>query len=182
MYATVSVAAGAVAVWLLVVFVRAWPHRELVVREGRRSWIAGLLLLSLGAVFFVVAEIDPPGADLGEDLEFGAVVDGLGGDVSATGYALASMLLAFLLLGTIDPARSGRLLVRTTIAAVPFVATLTVLTALFDRSEWHDSSIGPVVGCLFFLTLPACAAGALLVRAASMPRVSSTSGSTLSRR
>ncbi len=166
LYAAVSLAAAGVAIWALALFVRAWPDRGSTTIESRRSWIAGLVLLALGAVFYLVGAIDPPGADLGEDLEFGAVVDGLGGGFVATGYALAAMLAAFLPLGAVDPTRAGRLLVRVGIGAVPFVAVLTALTIAFDRSEWNETNIGPLVGCMAFFSLPAWAAGSLLLHAA----------------
>lgn len=165
-YVTVSAGALGVAIWVLIEFARKWSRRAVL--ESRGSWIAGLVLLAVGAVFFIVAAIDPPGFDLGEDLEFGDVVDSLGGGFVATGYAIAALLLPFLLLGVIDPARSGRLLTRVGVAAVPFMATLTVLTALFDRDEWRDSNIGPLVGAIVFFTLPTLLAGWLLVRSATL--------------
>ncbi|HXH97603.1 MAG TPA: hypothetical protein VNH40_10385 [Gaiellaceae bacterium] len=122
----------------------------------------GLVLLGLGAVFFVVAAIDPPGADLGEDLRVGAVVDDLGGGFVLTGYALALLLVSLLLLGAADSLRSGRLLTRLGIAAMPFMGALTVLNVLFDRGEWQSSNVGPFMGSLVFFTLPALLTGALL--------------------
>ena len=167
LYVTVFVGALAVATLVLIEFARKWPRRGDV--ESRGAWIAGLSLLAVGAVFFIVAAIDLPGFDLGEDLEFGDTVDSLGGGFVATGYAIAAMLLTFLLLGVADSARSGGLLTRVGVAAVPFMAALTVLTALFDRDEWRDSNIGPLVGAIAFFTLPALLAGWLLARSGTPP-------------
>lgn len=173
-YAAISFVAAVIAAWVSLLFVRARSDPDLAAIESRRSWIWGLLLLALGAVFYLVGAIDPPGADLGEDLEFGAVVDGLGGGFVATGYALSAMLAAFLLLGAVDPGRAGRLLVRIGIGAVPFVAVLTASTIVFDRSEWREGNIGPLAGCLVFLSIPTWAAGTLLLHAASPPAAAAT--------
>ena len=165
-YATISFVAAAIAAWVLVLFARARSDPDVAAIESRRSWICGLVLLALGAVFYLVGAINPPGADLGEDLEFRTVVDGLGGGFVATGYALGAMLAAFLLLGAVDPTRAGRLLVRVGIGAVPLAAVLTALTIAFDRSEWNETNIGPLVGCMVFFSLPAWATGSLLLHAA----------------
>lgn len=164
-YAVVPLVVALTGAWVVLLLIRSGPTRHEVAAGARRSWIAGLTLLAVGACFFVVGALDVPGADLGEDLEFSAVVDHLGGGVAATGYALAFALVAFLLLGLFDPGRSGRLLVRAGLAATPLMAVPTTLTALFDRDEWKDSSIGPFMGCVFFVTLPACLVGLLLGRA-----------------
>lgn len=133
----------------------------------RRPWLVGLGLVGLGAVFFVLAAIDPPGFDLGADLELSALVDAMGGGLGATGFAVGLMLAALLLLGLVDSARSGRVLVRVALLAVPLMALATVLTALLDRDEWRDGSIGPLVATIVVFTLPALLAGSLLQRAES---------------
>jgi hypothetical protein len=163
-YVVVSIAAVTVGTVSVVALVRMLPARVVVPRGGRRAWVVGLAMIAAGAVFFVVGAMDVEGADLGEGLEIASVVRGLGGGLAATGYAVAFMLTTALLLGLVDPERSARTLVRTALAAVPLLAALTTLTALFDREEWKESTIGPFMGSLFFFTVPASLAAALLAR------------------
>lgn len=168
-YVVVSIAAVTVGAVSVVAFARVLPTRVVVPRGGRRAWVAGLAMIAAGAVFFVVGAIDVEGADVGEGLEIAAVVRGLGGGFAATGYAVTFALIGVLLLGLVDPRRSARVLVRTALAAVPLLAALTTLTALFDREGWKESTIGPFMGSLFFFTVPASLAAALLARAVREP-------------
>lgn len=165
LYVVVSISAVTVGIVSVVALARALPTRVAVPRGGRHAWVAGLAMLAAGAGFFVVGAIDVEGADVGEGLEIASVVRDLGGGYAATGYAVAFALIAVLLLGLVDPERSARVLVRTALAAVPLLAALTTLTALFDREEWKESTIGPFMGSLFFFTVPASLAAWLLARA-----------------
>jgi hypothetical protein len=181
-YAGVSIGAFVVAVAVLAAWAPSASRTGAREPRRRRPWLTGLGLVALGAAFFAVAAVDPPGFDLGEGLDLGALVDSMGGGYAVTGFAIALMLTAFFLLALVDPARSGRLLGRVGLAAVPFVALLTVLTALFDRDVWREETVGPLAASIFAFTLPALLAGSLLQRAGAqeeMPGRHDGSGGTL---
>lgn len=161
-YSAVWVAAALALGVVLVEIARAVRRGGREAPGTRAAWIAGLALLGVGAAVFLSGGLDVAGADLGGDLEFSSVVDSLGGDPAVTGSVIAGLLVALLVLGVLAPARSGMLLQRLGVAALPLMAALTILTVLLERGEWRDSTIGPFMAGLFFFALPAFLTGALL--------------------
>jgi hypothetical protein len=150
LYALTAVATVVVAQ----AFVRALhdPARR---PHGRRRAIAAvaLLLLALG-VFVVVRTTLWANGDV---------------DIGWLGIPGAVLLVATMLLTAVDPARAGALLRLGALLLLPTLVVLTLGTYLFERAEWREASIGPIVGGTLFFVLPALVVGRLARMAGRTP-------------
>jgi hypothetical protein len=137
---TLFLLAGAATIFVLGAFARSAHHREQLPTFGARfATVVAIALLALGAYVLLSTTLWA-----NEDLDIGWL-----------GYPGVALVVAMILLTAVQPTRAGGLLRVGAALLVPLLAVLTALTYVFERSEWREASIGPLVGGVLFLTIPA---------------------------
>ena len=141
---TLFVLAGAATIFVLGAFARGAHRRERLPTFGATVATAVAIgLLAFGAYVVVSTTLWA-----NEDLDIGWL-----------GIPGAALLVALILLTAVQPTRAGRLLRVGAALMVPLLVTLTALTYVFERSEWREASIGPLVGGVLFFAIPALIVG-----------------------
>jgi hypothetical protein len=151
----ITSAAGLAAASILIALMHGRTVRRSVPQhQARAYWIAGLVLLAVGAAFFVAATVSP-----NEDL-----APGIGGPF------VAAFLVATGILAATRPLRASRVLMGAAVAAPVVMAAVTVLTFLFEKAEWRYSAVAPLLVTFVLFTLPALVSSVMFLAAAEPGR------------